>query len=166
MRVLAFSCVHLMGREAQGNLGTVDYRSAHELMAYIKDTEPDLVINLGYFTEPFYDKEDVVDTLLPEYRQIEAIRLRGNHDRCLDLPDFVTVDGVRYEHGHKLASGKTSTRAEYIEMARKGAAALTIPIVHGHTHSPYRAETGFPLDVGSITYSQTAALIIDGLHTE
>lgn len=167
-----------MGSNARENLldaeDTLDYNPAHQLMEQILHViKPDAVVNLGDFTEPFYDEDTdkIIDELLPLYREVECAtivhRLRGNHDRFLDLPDTVTIDGVRYEHGHKLAANYSVavSRKEYTKMVRVGAAELETPVVHGHTHAPCHPTAHFPFDVGSITYTMTAGLITDGRET-
>ena len=171
MRVIAFSCVHLCTSETQVALQDhkYAYETAERLMSLLLNDPPDVVVNLGDFTEPLYDGIDVVEELLPDYLKLievtKVYRLKGNHDRFLDYPEMKTFDGVRYEHGHKLAAayGGATSRAEYTEMVRNEVRGLGAPVVHGHTHSPYLYPQGTQaMDVGSVTFSQTYGEIIDG----
>ena len=166
MRVIAFSCVHWMTRELQVDVyeydPPLDYAPFLALCNLIFEDPPDVVVNLGDFTERFYG-----DTrpLPMEYNVLEelthVIKIAGNHDRD-DGHKFIELDGVRYEHGNKLAPNMPGADASvdgYVGRLRENTAGQKI--VHGHSHEPYWGAP-WPLDVGSVTFSQTYGEIIDG----
>ncbi len=166
MRVIAFSCVHWMTRELQ--VGVYEYEPALDYAPFLALCDliladpPDVVVNLGDFTETFYGDNY---PLPPAYKKIadilHVIKIAGNHDRD-DGHQFIDLDGVRYEHGHKLAPNMPGADASvdgYIERLRINTAGEKI--VHGHSHEPYQGAP-WPLDVGSVTFSQTYGEIIDG----
>lgn len=170
MRVIAFSCVHWMERKLQVDVyeytTPLDYRPFLKLCEIIAKDPPDVVVNLGDFTETFYgDNRHLPDVYTQLEPNIHIIKVAGNHDRN-DGHQYISIDGVRYEHGHKLAAnyGRATSRDEYRDMVREGVRDLAGPVVHGHTHTPY----SYPqrptqaMDVGSVTFSQTYGEIIDG----
>jgi len=129
-----------------------------ELCELLLADPPDVVVNLGDFAATYEDNP------LPKVYQnvcdvVRVIKVRGNHDDRADGVDNVIIDGVRYEHGHKLAGGNPESRREYTQLLRENAKGLRI--VHGHTHQPYWGAP-WPLDVGSVTFSGTYGEIIDG----
>lgn len=168
MRVVAFSCVHWMSRNCQVNIyeyeQPLDYDPFNELCRRLLDDPPDVVVNLGDFTETYWERPPELPegyTRIPYFA--ELIKLCGNHDRDDGL-DHVVLDEVRYEHGHKLGPpGKDGSTEGYIEDLRRNVADLRL--VHGHTHVPYLPEKGWPLDVGSLTFSRTYGEVVDGVPT-
>ncbi|KKL75693.1 hypothetical protein LCGC14_2052310 [marine sediment metagenome] len=167
MRVIAFSCVHWMTRELQVDVyeynTPLDYRPFLQLCKLIAKDPPDVVVNLGDFTETFYGDNR---SLPPAYTQLEPdihiIKLAGNHDRD-DGQQYVTIDDVRYEHGHKLVPSMPGADASvdtYIERLRRNTESMLL--VHGHSHEPHGGNGKWPLDVGSVTFSKTYGEIIDG----
>ena len=166
MRVVAFSCVHLATDDTQMELQDrlLDYRPAQELMRLLLANPPDLVVNLGDFTEPVYDGEGVdlvVERLLPGYLALEqvtkVVRVNGNHDEARERPFKYEADGIVYEHGYRFIGKRPDTREDYMIRLRKATAGMKI--VHGHTHFPAGP---WPLDVGSVTFSKTYGEIVDG----
>ena len=163
MRVVAFSDVHWLSKRLQVELYSYDpllnYAPFLELCELILADPPDIVVNLGDFAAIYEDNP------LPEVYQnvcdvVKVVKVRGNHDDRDDGVDYVEIDGVRYEHGHKLAAwGSIESKREYIELLRENAKGLRI--VHGHTHQPHRGAP-WPLDVGSVTFSGTYGEIVDG----
>lgn len=143
----------------------LDYTAIQTLVSLILSNPPDAVVNLGDFIEPFYDIDTAytVRTLLPEYKRIKNVtalyQLNGNHDAGINELNAVTIDGVSYEHGNRLVPSGMSKTEEYIRILRKSAIEWGPKLVHGHSHYP---NEGWPLDVGSITYSHTYGLIEDG----
>ena len=165
MRVIAFSCVHLMSRFLQREVyeyeKPLDYEPFQRLLSLILSNPPDVVVNLGDFTETFYSDEI---TLPGDYvrlaLRIKLIKIAGNHDRD-DGIDHVVFDGVRYEHGHMLVPNMSWGRCHhqgYIARLRENTGGMRL--VHGHSHIPHEA---WPLDVGSVTFSQTYGEVIDGV---
>jgi len=167
MRVIAFSCVHLMTRDLQVNIyeyeRPLDYEPFHRLLASTLADPPDVVVNLGDFTETFWGD---TFTLPVDYvrlmtsKSIKLLKIAGNHD-----PDegysAEMVDRVRYEHGHKRVSsmlGADNSVDGYLQQLRDSTAGMRL--VHGHSHVP---QAGWPLDVGSVTFSRTYGEIIDGV---
>ncbi len=169
MIVVAFSCAHLMGEGARFMLleegEQIDYSPIRALIQRLMMSPPDAVVNLGDFTEPVYDLDttSVVEALLPEYRQLKKVtnvyELNGNHDAGVNKLNSITLDGVVYEHGNRLVPSSMSKTEEYIKILRRSAEEWGPKLVHGHSHYP---NEGWPLDVGSITYSSTYGLIVDG----
>ncbi len=169
MKVVAFSCAHLMGEGARSVFledgERLDYTPIRTLIFRLLQTPPNAVVNLGDFTEPIYDADttSVVEALLPEYRELKKFtkvyELNGNHDAGTNELNTITLDGVRYEHGNRLVPSGMSKTEEYIRMIRASAEAWGPKLVHGHSHYP---NEGWPLDVGSITYSRTYGVIVDG----
>ncbi len=170
MRVVAFSCLHLATRITQVQLQDheYNYRRAEDMFTYCQRTQPDLVINLGDFSEPYYDTLEQVEMMerfiVPTFRQLPYLNLGGNHDRLHDYPTHYEIDGVRYEHGHQLIGSRGDiSREEYVAEVRKATSNLDFKLVHGHTHYPsLKYEEGKAFDVGSITFSGTFGEIIDG----
>ena len=171
MRVIAFSCIHLCLPETQVELHDelLEYLPARELIKQLIENPPDYVINLGDFTEPFYDPEDVVSKMLPDYfklkETVEVIELSGNHDNAYGGRDYIFINGIKCEHGHKFIGKRNDfaeTREEYIKNLRKAVIDNNERIVYGHTHVPCQ-QTPYILDVGSVTLSQTYGEIIDGV---
>ena len=169
MRVIAFSCVHWMTRELQVDVyeynTPLDYRPFLQLCNIILDDPPDVVVNLGDFTETFYkDNRRSPDAytliqLMGNAGKLEFYKLAGNHDRD-DGAQYITIDDVRYEHGHKLAPnmpGADASVVGYVERLRENTVGQRI--VHGHSHYP---SGPWALDVGSVTFSQTYGEIVDG----
>lgn len=167
MRIVAFSCAHLMTRSTQldvyGYTKPLDYNPLRRLIADLINDPPDVVVNLGDFTEPVYEDDGlIVEVLLPYYerlcRDVRAIKLRGNHDKSRG-DEFVELDDVRYEHGHKLTRpGDDGSVEGYVTSLREATKGRRL--VHGHSHAP---KAGWPLDVGSITFSQSYGEITDGV---
>ena len=60
MRVVAFSCVHWMSRNCQVNIyeyeNPLDYSPLYELCWRLLDDPPDVVVNLGDFTETYWEE--------------------------------------------------------------------------------------------------------------
>jgi len=173
MRVIAFSCVHLMTLETAIGVyeyeGELDYEPFHKLCLIIQQDPPDVVVNLGDFTEPFYEKPqrcvvwEATMELLKE--KVQFIKVAGNHDRE-DGVDNVVLDGLRYEHGHKLSSEQAPGADGSVEGYIKALRANTLGerLVHGHTHVPYLGPPDLlPLDVGSVTFSSTYGVIENGV---
>ncbi len=169
MRVIAFSCVHWMTRELQVDVyeyeSPLNYTPFLALCNIIRNDPPDVVVNLGDFTETFWrDNRRAPDAytivqLMGNAGIFEFYKLAGNHDRD-DGEQFVIIDDVRYEHGHKLAPNMPGADASvdgYVARLRENTAGKKI--VHGHSHMPAGP---WPLDVGSVTFSQTYGEIIDG----
>ncbi len=169
MRVIAFSCVHWMTRELQVNAyeydPPLDYAPFLALCNIILENPPDAVVNLGDFTETAWrDNRHPPDAYTIIQRMgnagtFEFYKLAGNHDPD-DGEQTVSIDGVRYEHGHKLASkmpGADTSVEGYIERLRENT--VGEKIVHGHSHVPAGP---WSLDVGSVTFSKTYGEIIDG----
>ena len=167
MRVIAFSCVHLMTRALQTNIyeyeQPLDYEPFHKLLSLILADPPDAVVNLGDFTETYWGD---TFTLPVDYVRLMAskktklIKIAGNHDPA-DGYSAEMVDRLRYEHGHKLVPnmpGADSSTDGYTQRLRENTAGMRL--VHGHSHVPTEA---WPLDVGSATFSQTYGEIIDGV---
>jgi len=96
----------------------------------------------------------------------KGLELRG-FDPSLELDlragEFLTHDrqftpvptGVGIS-GHEPRQGRR-------EDLRRNVADLRL--VHGHTHVPYLPEKGWPLDVGSLTFSRTYGEVVDGVPT-
>ncbi len=166
MRVIAFSCVHWMTRELQVDVyeyePALDYAPFLALCDLILADPPDVVVNLGDFTESFYGDNCPLPVAYKEIADtLHVIKIAGNHDRD-DGHQFIDLDGVRYEHGHKLAPkmpGADASVEGYIGRLRVNTAGMKV--VHGHSHVPSEG-FGLPLDVGSVTFSQTYGEIIDG----
>ena len=169
MRVIAFSCVHWMTRELQVNVygydPPLDYAPFLALCNIILDDPPDAVVNLGDFTETAWrDNCRLPDAYTIIQRMgnagtFEFYKLAGNHDHN-DGEKTVTIDGVRYEHGHKLVPnmpGADASVDDYIARLRENT--VGEKIVHGHSHIPAGP---WALDVGSVTFSKTYGEIIDG----
>lgn len=163
MRVIAFSCVHWMTRETQvevyGYDEPLEYNPFLRLCELILDTRPDAVVNLGDFTEDAW--ENPTRKLPNSYARIQLgkalHKIAGNHDQY--GAQFMELDGIRYEHGHKLGiPGADSSVDGYIKDLRANTAGMRI--VHGHTHVPAGP---WPLDVGSVTFSRTYGEIVDGV---
>jgi len=169
MIVLAFSCTHLMNEVAIDYLleenETISYAPIQALIKNILENPPDAVVNLGDFSEPFYDEDTArtIEEWVPDYKYIKDVanlyELSGNHDRGVYPQSYTVIDGVRYEHGDRLVPSGMSKTEEYIRILRKSAIEWGPKLVHGHSHFP---NEGWPLDVGSITYSRTYGLIEDG----
>lgn len=166
MRVIAFSCVHWMTRKTQvevyGYDEPLDYGPFIHLCDLIISSQPDVVVNLGDFTEDFWEDKNDIPKLPDAYTLIQLdwrgsfYKIAGNHDRYGE--QFIELDGVRYEHGHKLGlPGNFESQDLYVEALRENVRGAKI--VHGHTHIPSEA---WPLDVGSVTFSHTYGEIIDG----
>lgn len=164
MKVIAFSCVHWMTRKLQVDIYEYDlplnYEPFLQLCKIIADDLPDMIINLGDFTETFWGDNHVLPYL---YTQLESdvhvVKLAGNHDRD-NGEQMIIVDGVRYEHGHKLVPkmpGADESVEGYIKSLRENT--VGEHLVHGHSHVPAGP---WPLDVGSVTFSKTYGEIIDG----
>ena len=166
MRVIAFSCVHWMSRSLQVNVyeyeKPLDYVPFIRLCDIIVQTRPDAVVNLGDFTETYWEDPPMLPDL---YRWVQlgtvVHKLAGNHDRD-NGADHVVLDGVRYEHGHKLGvPGGDESVDGYIRGLRQNTSGLRV--AHGHTHVPHNGVGGWPFDVGSVTFSRTYGEIIDGV---
>ncbi|KKL92197.1 hypothetical protein LCGC14_1887130 [marine sediment metagenome] len=166
MRVVAFSCVHWMSRELQLSVyeyeEPLDYELFRRLCQTLLAAPPDVVVNLGDFTETYWEQPP---TMLEEYAALQTatrvVKLRGNHDPS-DGEDCIVLDGVRYEHGHKLVPARPGADASvenYIARLRENTASEQ-RLVHGHSHVPFE---GPPLDVGSVTFSGTYGEIVDGV---
>ncbi len=140
----------------------LDYAPFLALCDLILAKPPDVVVNLGDFTETFYGDNYPLPATYKEIADtLHVIKIAGNHDRD-DGHQFIDLDGVRYEHGHKLAPkmpGADRSVDNYIEELRRNTAGEKI--VYGHSHEPSRGAP-WPLDVGSVTFSQTYGEIIDG----
>jgi hypothetical protein len=166
MRVIAFSCVHWMTRELQVDVyeynPPLNYAPFLALCDLILEDPPDVVVNLGDFMETFYgDNRPLPATYREIVDNLHVIKIAGNHDRD-DGHQTITLDGVRYEHGNKLVPnmpGADASVDDYIARLRENTAGKKI--VHGHSHEP-RWGAPWPLDVGSVTFSQTYGEIIDG----
>lgn len=159
MRVIAFSCCHLARPETQEALhGQISLDPFRELIRGIIDNPPDIVINLGDFEEDYYDRPGYALIVAPDYAKLpdvaKLITLKGNHDKAGEL--FTVVDGVRYEHGDN-GTSRALEGDRLIKAVRARFAGQRI--IYGHTHKPFN---GWGFDVGSVTYSQTYAEIIDG----
>ena len=160
MRVIAFSCAHWMSREVQEEIfeyEPLNYNPFLRLCKKLIKDPPDVVVDLGDLAELVYEDIDLPN----EYERLvdnasEFYKLQGNHDPG-DGEEFIVIDDVRYEHGHKLGTLREGTREEYMQSVRKNTVGMKL--VHGHTHIP---NAGLPLDVGSITFSRTYGEIIDG----
>lgn len=154
MRIIVFSCTHLCSPDIQQYLHgeTYDYGNVTKMIKAIQASPPDMVVNLGDFEERLYEPIGFYKSVLPQYDGIPCgvIKLCGNHDKK-DGKDFVTIDGIRYEHGH------IGTRARDVDSIRSRF--KNCKIVHGHSHVPY---DGWGFDVGSITFSGTYGEVIDG----
>ena len=143
----------------------LDYAPIRALIKRILEDPPDAVVNLGDFTEPFYDidTDPIIDALLPEYKELSYVadvhELSGNHDRGKYPQSYTVIDNVRYEHGDRLVPSGMSKTEEYIKILRQSAKEWGPKLVHGHSHFP---NEGWPLDVGSITYSRTYGIIEEG----
>ncbi len=172
MRIIAFSCVHWMTRELQMDVyeydPPLDYTPFLALCRLILDDPPDAVVNLGDFTETAWrDNCRLPDAYTIIQRMsnagtFEFYKLAGNHDPD-DGEQFVIIDGVRYEHGHKLVPSMPGADASvdmYVERLRKNTESMLL--VHGHSHKPRGGNGKWPLDVGSVTFSKTYGEIIDG----
>jgi len=164
MRVIAFSDVHWLSKKLQVELyeydPLLDYAPFLELCELLLADPPDVVVNLGDFAALYESSENSLPEVYQNVRDtMKVIKIRGNYDDKADGVDRVEIDGVRYEHGHKLAGGNPESRREYIQLLRENAKGLRI--VHGHTHQPYWGAP-WPLDVGSVTFSGTYGEIIDG----
>lgn len=155
-RVIAFSCAHIGTPDTQRYFDRpeTDYGNVKKLLAHILESEPDIVVNLGDWEERLYDQPYYANQILPEYievlKRFDVVKIAGNHDKD-DGKTAVTIDGVRYEHGHR------GTRARDVESIRTKFA--NTKTVHGHSHEP---KEGWPLDVGSITFTGTYGEIING----
>ena len=164
MKVIAFSCVHWMTRELQMNVyeydPPLDYAPFLALCNIIFDDPPDVIINLGDFTETAWRDNCPLPEPWKEITDIcHIMKLAGNHDHN-DGEQTATIDGVRYEHGHKLVPnmpGADASVDDYVARLRENTAGERL--VHGHSHMPAGP---WPLDVGSVTFSRTYGEIIDG----
>jgi predicted phosphodiesterase len=139
----------------------LDYRPFYRLLWELNENPPDAIVNLGDFTETFYGDYCPLPRAYKNLHETgRLVKLRGNHDRD-DGIEFINLDGVRYEHGHKLGTmkGADASVDGYIEMLRENTHGIT-NLVHGHTHVP---NAGWPLDVGSVTFSRTYGEIVDGI---
>lgn len=166
--IVAFSCTHLCSPQTQLDLQEHNYKysnARHMLDVWVR-YPPDYVVNLGDFVEPMYDDdltiEALIETEIPDYLKLkqvtEVIELDGNHDRGYNSRSFVDLHGIRFEHGHQLvpfSSGNFVSKDKYIEKIREATNGVD-RLVHGHTHDPQK---GPPLDVGSLTFSNTYGLI-------
>ena len=166
MRVVAFADVHWMSRHVQEEVyeydPPLDYAPFVRLCKRILRNLPDVIVDLGDLTELYWESAPKMPdayTLLQleglNNDDVEFHKLNGNHDRD-NGEEYTIIDGVRYEHGHKLGP-RTETREEYVVEVR----VLTVGqrLVHGHTHMP---QDGMPLDVGSVTFNGTYGEVIDG----
>ena len=163
MRVVAFSDVHWLSERLQVELyeydPLLDYAPFIELCKLILADPPDVVVNLGDFAATYEDNP------LPKIYQnvcdvVRVIKVRGNHDDQGDGVDHVEIDGVRYEHGHKLIAdlpGEDASVEGYLQRLRENTEGERL--VHGHTHQPAGP---WPLDVGSVTFNGTYGEVIDG----
>lgn len=153
-RVIAFSCAHISTPKTQRYLHgkTYGYENLKRLIEIIIYDPPDLVVNLGDFQELLYEPDGIYRTAVPEYDNMPCpvIKLCGNHDKKQGALRHV-MGPVRYEHGH------IGTRARDVESIRRRFA--NTRTVHGHSHEP---KAGWPLDVGSITFTGTYGEIING----
>lgn len=142
MRIITFGCSHFASADVQMILQdrTYDYKHCANLATVIKRERPDLVIDLGDWEEDYYEPTGMAIRLCPELAQIERVRIKGNHDRAGLLS--CTYDGVLYEHGYKKIYNTGDK------------------VVHAHTHNPH---DGWPLDVGSITFTGTYGIVVNGL---
>ena len=145
----------------------LDYGPWEELLEIIWSEMPDYVVNLGDFTEPYYEDAPTHTPLaidLLACKRIRYIKLLGNHDRTDGL-DNVMLDGYRYEHGHKLAQygSQEYDHKEYVAALRENTKGMRV--IHGHTHYPKLTKFGdvTTLDVGSVTFSRTFGRINDGV---
>ena len=162
MRVVAFSCAHWMSREVQEEIfeyESLNYSPFLRLCKKLIEDPPDVVIDLGDLAEIVYEELPLPEEYIQlTYSMPRFHKLLGNHDPQ-DGEEFIEIDGVRYEHGHKLGTIRSGNREEYMKSVRENTVGMKL--VHGHTHIP--SETvGLPLDVGSITFSRTYGEIIDG----
>ena len=143
-----------------------------KLMEMIISDPPDVLVNLGDFTEPMYETPDLPN-LLPEWSEVQTkvktiARLMGNHEAGFKHTGYKThwsFDGIRYEHGHYQVGMAThwrqfETGERYNQTLREVHRKQLL--VHGHTHIPYVGEQGWPVDVGTVTHRQTYGEIIDG----
>jgi predicted phosphodiesterase len=145
----------------------LNYTPFTDLIQLIHNEKPDLVVNLGDFTEPFYEEPRELPILFQDWvmndPSIRYVKVLGNHDRDDGVDHF--IDGqFRYEHGHKLGPTQWSdARSEYIENLRK--ITLGSGVVHGHTHEAnIQLINGiYTLDVGSVTFSGSCGIIEDGV---
>lgn len=157
MRFVAFSDAHVASKVGQRMLQykTDDYKNIRSLLNQLLQKPPDAVVNLGDWWEPLYDRStptgDIFDLYAELCKAMPVFKLAGNHDRKDGLP-YVFLRGVRFEHGHACGVSKN---VEAIRSYYRGQR-----VVHGHTHEP---QEGWPLDVGSITFTGTYGEIIDGV---
>jgi predicted phosphodiesterase len=141
----------------------LDYAPFLRLCDLIVASRPDAVVNLGDFTEPFHETPPALPDMY-RWAQLatKVYKLAGNHDRA-DGADHVILDGVRYEHGHKLAPSMPGADASvdgYVARLRANTAGARL--VHGHSHVP-AGGPGLPLDVGSVTFSRTYGEVVGGV---
>ena len=163
MRVIAFSCVHWLSRRLQVELYNynppLDYGPFLELCEVILSNPPDMVVNLGDFAA-LYEDNPLPAQWLRVVSSMKVVQLRGNHDPESSSFDHVTLDDVRYEHGHKLMTdlpGQDSSVRDYVQRLRENTKGERL--VHGHTH---QFAGPWPLDVGSVTFSGTYGEVVDG----
>ncbi|MCA9366872.1 metallophosphoesterase [Candidatus Kaiserbacteria bacterium] len=155
-RVIAFSCAHIGTPDTQRYFDrqVTDYKNVKKLLRLIIETKPDVVVNLGDWEERLYDPPYYASQILPDYVKVlqdfDVVKIAGNHDKD-DGQKAAVIDGICYEHGH------IGTRARDIASIRQKFA--NTKTVHGHSHEP---KAGWPLDVGSITFTGTYGEIING----
>lgn len=173
MKIAAFSCAHLCSPDTQRDLHDmqIDYGPLIAMLMDLVEDPPDYVVNLGDFVEPMYDSpeimEELIEKVIPWYRMLqdvtEVIEVNGNHDYRHDRANQAVVDDITFEHGHQLFRPMGfESRTEYVALLRETTQNLQYKLCHGHTHYPHTMGSGWPLDVGSISFSRTYGIIEDG----
>lgn len=158
MKVWAFGCVHLATADTAVYLWghPLDYKPCWSFLELFENERPDILISLGDLWEPLYDSNEEAASICPPLwallNERDGKLICGNHDRQNGQQRLV-YDNVVYEHGHHKCWPLSAT-TENVRRAYKG-----LHCVHAHTHHPRKA---WPLDVGSLTFTETFGEIIDG----